>query len=119
MKAVSLVDRRFASLKGHIIMFTAGVTQNVPREIADELRSQGFAVEDGFVEDEVKPAPVAETKPTVEFDQEKFEAAVLEVLERNNPDELSETGKPKAKAVEAITGFPVAAIKITTFLNNR
>jgi hypothetical protein len=137
---VSLTDRRIATLKGHVLIFKARVPQAVPPGIEEELMAAGIVpvavvgdvplrtLEEAIQEEQdartaqdehdTAVAVAAITKKSPEFDQAVFEAAVREVIAKNDPDDLTEAGNPKVKSVEALTGFKVTPIHIRNFLKS-
>lgn len=140
-KYVSLTDRRIATLKGHVLLFKALEPTEVPAGIETELAAAGIvpeallevmtaraSAEAAMVKankalDKQVDAPLEtvlddddDAQPSPEFDKVKFEVAVREVIAKNDPDELTDAGNPKVKAVEALCGFKVTPIHIRNFL---
>jgi len=111
-KYISLVERRISTLKGVTLIFQPGVPTLVPAKIEEDVIAAGLVRED-HLQAFTKAEPEVAEDP---FDRETFEAAVLEVVARNNADDLTSNGNPKTKAVEAITGFKVSAINVVNFL---
>ena len=106
MKFVLHKDKTVSGTTGHTIEFKKGELTHVPKEMWGTVQAIGAIPEDELPEDFV-PAKKDAADP-IERRTAAF-AAFTAIVERNEREDFTGNGTPKAEAVEAITGFKMDA----------
>lgn len=106
MKFVLHKDKTVTSTSGHTVEFVKGQLTHVPKEMWPAVQAIGAIPESELPEDFV------EAKKHVDDPAERktaLFAAFSTIVAKNDRDDFTGSGTPKAEVIEAITGFKTDA----------
>lgn len=102
MKFVLHKDKTVVGTTGHAVEFKKGELTHVPKEMWGTVQAVGAIPENELPEDFV------EAKKAIDDPAERktaLFAAFKDIVAKNDRDDFTGSGTPKADVVEAITGF--------------
>lgn len=112
MKFVLHKNQVVVGTAGHSIEFKKGVLTHVPKEMWLAVQAVGAIPEDELPEDAVAKVEAVEDP---EARKSAAFAAFKAIVDKNERDDFTGSGTPKADVVEAITGFAMKADERNAF----
>ncbi len=107
-------DVTIASKSGHSIAFVAGVPVHVPKAMHHEVLAAGGvpADPDAVEHEDQNKRPAGEAPSDPDERKEMIIMALNDVKARNEREDFTSAGQPKAKVIEKTLGFLVPSAEI-------
>lgn len=114
VEMVSLLDRRVATLHGHIVLFEANVPRMVPALIVPECMAAGCAPTNLASTPKLEDVSRAKVEFQGDIRRSMLYLAVKTLAEENDPKKFDAGGYPKTATVSAMLGFEINRQELVT-----
>ena len=100
-----------------VISFNKGEPTHVPKHMEREVVAIGAEIVEGSAPELLEPEKKLEPSPVGEERREQIATAIELIVDRNESNDFTGSGRPSVKAVERILGFDIDQSEVNSAWN--